>query len=141
MTVTQQQKKAGSPPGRAAIWTLAVIDGGLMVTSGLIHLHLWDIAYRNVATLGPLFLVQAIAALVLAVAIVATRHILVVAAGLALVAGTIIGFFLARSVGLFGFKLTFTSGLASTVLVVEFVAVVTLALTAALLLRRRQAAG
>jgi hypothetical protein len=141
MTVTEQQKKAGSAPGRAAIWALAVIDGGLLVTSGLIHLHLWDIAYRNVATLGPLFLVQAIAALVLAVAVVATRHILVVAASLALVAGTIAGFFLARTVGLFGFKLTFTSGLATTVVVVEFIAVVTLALTAALLLRSRQTAG
>jgi hypothetical protein len=138
MTVTQQQKKAGSAPGRAAIWTLAVIDGGLLVASGLIHLHLWDIAYRNVATLGPLFLVQAIAALVLAVAIVATRHILAVAAALALVAGTIAGFFLARNVGLFGFKLTFTSGLATTVLVIEVIAVIALALTGGLLIRTRR---
>ena len=39
----------------------------LIVCSGLIHLHLWGIAYRHVATLGALFLVQAVAALVLAV--------------------------------------------------------------------------
>lgn len=135
MTLTEQNKAAA--PGKAAIWALSVIDGGLLVTSGLIHLHLWDIAYRSVATLGPLFLVQAIAALVLAVAIVATRHILAIGAGLALVAGTIAGFFLARTVGLFGFKLTFTSGLATTVLVIEIMAIVTLALTGALLIRHR----
>jgi hypothetical protein len=44
-------------------------------------------------------------------------------------AGTIVGFILARSVGLFGFKLGFSSGLANTVLVIEIVAVVMLAVT------------
>jgi hypothetical protein len=106
--------------------------------SGAIHVHLWDIAYRNVATLGPLFLVQAIAAFVIAVAVLATRHILAVAAGLALVAGTIVGFIMARTLGIFGFKLGFSSGLANTVLIIEIVAVIMLAVTGALLLRRRQ---
>jgi hypothetical protein len=34
-------------------------------SSGLIHLHLWDIAYRHVQTLDVLFLVQVIVAVVL----------------------------------------------------------------------------
>jgi hypothetical protein len=104
-------------------------DAGLMVASALIHLHLWDIAYRYVKTLDVLFLVQVAAAVLLAVALLVTRHILVVAASLLLMAGTIVGFILARSVGIFGFKLTFTSGLANTVLVIEIVAVVLLAIT------------
>ena len=37
----------------------------------------------------------------------------------ALMAGTIVGFILARPVGIFGFHLTFSSGLAWTVLIVE----------------------
>ena len=37
----------------------------------------------------------------------------------ALMAGTIVGFILARSAGIFGFHLTFSSGLAWTVLIVE----------------------
>jgi hypothetical protein len=45
-------------------------------------------------------------------------------------------FLLARSVGIFGFKLTFSSGLANTVLIVELAGVVMLALTAWLLLKR-----
>jgi hypothetical protein len=135
MTVTDEKKTA--TPARAANWALFVVDAGLLVTSGVIHLHLWDIAYRHVATLGPLFLVQAIAALVLAVAVLVTRNIPVVGAALALVAGTIVCFLLARTVGIFGFTLTFTSGLAYTVLVVEIIAVVALALTAMLLLRGR----
>lgn len=42
----------------------------------------------------------------------------------------VLGFVLARSVGIFGFKLTFSSGMAYTVLVVEAAGVVMLALTA-----------
>jgi hypothetical protein len=135
MTTTDERKAVTS--SRAASWALFIVDGGLLVASGIIHLHLWDIAYRHVATLGPLFLVQAISAAVIAVAIVATRHILAVAAGLALVAGTIVGFILARTVGIFGFKLPFSSGLANTVVIIEAAAVVTLSLTGALLWRRR----
>jgi hypothetical protein len=52
-------------------------------------------------------------------------------------AGTIVGFVLARTVGIFGFHLTFSSGLAWTVLVVEVAGVVMLLLTAALLWQRR----
>ena len=48
-------------------------------------------------------------------------------------AGTIVGFILARSVGIFGFHPTFSSGLAYTVLVVEAVAVILLGITALLM--------
>ena len=58
----------------------------------------------------------------------------------ALMAGTIVGFVLARTVGIFGFHLTFSSGLAWTVLIVEGAGVVMLLLTAALLWQRRSAA-
>jgi hypothetical protein len=43
---------------------------------------------------------------------VITRHVLVVLGAAALMAGTIVGFILARIVGIFGFHLTFSSGLA-----------------------------
>jgi hypothetical protein len=118
------------------LWLLLLADAGLMVTSGLIHLHLWDIAYRHVHVLNVLFLVQVVVAFLLALALLVTRHLLVVGACLALMAGTIVGFILARTVGIFGFSLTFSSGLANTVLVVEIVAVVLLAVSGALLLRR-----
>ena len=56
-------------------------------------------------------------------------------------AGTIVvGFILARPVEIFGFHLTFSSGLARTVLIVEGAGVVMLLLTAALLWRRRLSA-
>jgi hypothetical protein len=70
-----------------------------------------------------------------AVALVVTRHVLVVLASAALMAGTVIGFILVRAGTLFGFHLPFTSGLAAFVLVVEIVAVVLLAATALIMIR------
>src|SRR5690348_13870038 len=58
--------------------------------------------------------VQVVVAYAIAVAVLVTRHLLPVAAGLLLMTGTIVGFVLVRSVGLFGFKLGFSSGLANT---------------------------
>jgi hypothetical protein len=134
---TTRHARSGVRPRRSplGLWVLYLCDAGLMIASGLIHLHLWDIAYRHVKTLDQLFLVQVVACLVLAVALLVTRRLIVVAASLLLMAGTIVGFLLARSVGIFGFKLTFTSGLADTVLVIEIAAVILLAITA-LLMRR-----
>jgi hypothetical protein len=119
------------------MWLLYLCDAALLVASGLIHLHLWDIAYRHVKTLDVLFLVQVVLCLLAAVTLLVTRHLLVVAGAAALMAGTMVGFVLARTVGIFGFRLTFSSGLAYTVLVVEAAGVVMLVLTAWLQLRQR----
>jgi hypothetical protein len=113
----------------ALLWLLRVADAGLLVASGLIHLHLWDIAYRHVGTLDVLFPVQAALALLAALAVLALRRRLVVVGAAALMAGTMVGFVLARTVGIFGFHLTFSSGLAWAALAVEAVALVLLALT------------
>ena len=91
----------------------------LMICSGLIHIHLWDIAYRHVATLGPLFLVQAVAALVLAVVLVVARVVVVALACMVLMVGTVVGFILADSVGIFGFTLQIVTGWAYEALVAE----------------------
>jgi hypothetical protein len=137
VTTIQRTRHARPRTQGGLMWLLYVCDAGLLVTSGLIHLHLWDIAYRHVKTLDVLFLVQVAACLLAALILLATRHVLVTLGALALMAGTIVGFLLARSVGIFGFKLTFSSGLAYTVLVVEAAGIVLLALTAWLQLKRR----
>ena len=140
MTTTRHQRHAARQQRSSlGLWILYLCDAGLLIASGLIHLHLWDIAYRHVKTLDQLFLVQVAAALVLAVALLVTRRLVVVLASMLLMAGTIVGFLLARSVGIFGFKLTFTSGLANTVLVIEIAAVILLAITAGLMRRSARA--
>jgi hypothetical protein len=119
----------------AQVWGLCTADAALLVASGIIHLNLWDTSYRHVKTLGPLFLVQVIAAFVIAVALVATRQLLVVAAAGLLMAGTIVGFIVVRTHGLFGFKLPFTSGEAWAVLVIEIAGMILTAVTGWLMTR------
>ena len=126
MTTTKAEQSVAR---QLPVLALCIIDAALLVTSGLIHLHFWNIAYRHVPTLGPLFLVQVVATLLTAVALVATRRLIVVVVAFLLMGGTIVGFILVRTVGLFNFKLGFTSGLAATVLVVEAVAMVMTAIT------------
>jgi len=139
VTTTGERRSATALGRGLGLWVLCVCDAGLLVASGLIHLHLWDIAYRHVKTLDVLFLVQVIACLLLALTVLITRHLLAVAASWLLMAGTIVGFVLARTVGIFGFKLTFSSGLANTVLIVEAAALIMLAVTG--LVMRRTARG
>ena len=138
MTATRNTRTQPAARSSGAMWLLYLIDAGLLVTSGLIHLHLWDIAYRHVKTLDVLFLVQVGAALVAAVLLLSTRHLLIILGSAALMAGTIVGFLLARTSGIFGFHLSFSSGLANVVLVVEAVAVVMLVLTALAKVRTRR---
>jgi hypothetical protein len=141
MTTMQKSARHAGPDARGGLmWLLYLADAGLLVTSGLIHLHLWDIAYRHVKTLDVLFLVQVAACLLAALTLLVTRHLLVVLGSALLMAGTITGFVLARTVGIFGFHLTFSTTEANTVLVVESAAVVLLAVTAWLQHRRTRPA-
>ena len=139
MTTTGHRQSAAVRPHTIGLWVLCLADAGLLVASGLIHLHLWDIAYRHVKTLDVLFLVQVVACLLLAIMLLVTRHLLVIAAAWLLMAGTIVGFILARTVGIFGFKLTFSTGLANTVLIVEAAALIMLAITGMVKLRSSRA--
>lgn len=137
MTTRNYRLQQADAPASSMLWLLYACDAGLLVASGLIHLHLWDIAYRHVKVLDYLFLVQVAATLVAAILLVVTRRLIIVLGSILLMAGTIVGFVLARTVGIFNFHLTFSSGLAYVVLVVEAVAVVLLTTTSALMVRRR----
>jgi len=64
-----------------------------------------------------------------------------VVAAAGLMAGTIAGFVLARTAGIFGFRLTFISTEAYAVMVVEAVAIVLLGITARLQLKLRAQRG
>jgi hypothetical protein len=137
MTAASSNREQARTARLSPMWLLYGSDAGLLIASGLIHLNLWDIAYRHVKTLDWLFLAQVILTLLTALVLLVTRHLLVIAGAAMLMAGTITGFVLARAVGIFGFRLTFISTEAYAVLVVEAVAIIMLGITAWLRLRRR----
>lgn len=101
---------------------LAWIGAALLVWSGIIHLHLWATGYRQIATIGPLFLVQGIVGLVLAVVIALFRRLVLLLSGAAFALGTIGGLLLSVHVGLFGFRDSLSAPFAVESLVVEAVA-------------------
>ena len=127
-----------SPAARWALTLLAVTGAGLLVWSGVLHLQLWSEGYRTISVIGPLFLVQGIASIALAVALVVFRRLVLLAAGAALAAGTAAGLLLSASVGLFGYTESLAVPSAQTSLVVEFTGTAVLAAAAVIVLAARR---
>jgi hypothetical protein len=123
-----------SPAARWAVTLLAVAGAGLLVWSGVIHLQLWSDGYRGISVIGPLFLIQGIASIVLAVALAAFRRLVLLAAGAVLAAATAAGLLLSAGIGLFGYTESLAVPYAETSLVVEFTSAAVLAAAAAMVL-------
>jgi fluoride ion exporter CrcB/FEX len=91
---------------RTVVLGLRVLGALLLVAAGGIHLYLWSTGYDTIDWIGPLFLVNAVGAFVLAVAVLIAPRRLVfwpAAAGALLQIGTLGGLVLSSTVGLFGF--------------------------------------
>ena len=126
-----------SRPETLAAKILMWIGAALLAVSGLVHLHLWDIAYRHVDTLGPLFVVQGVATIAVAIALAVWPRGVVVVAGLALAAGTILGFVKALNGGIFGFTLPVVTNWARLALAAEIGVVLTLGVAGWMMWTRR----
>jgi hypothetical protein len=122
-----------SPIARAAVLALAATGAGFLVWSAVIHLELWSDGYKDISVIGPLFLVQAIACIVLAVAIVAFRWLALIAAGAVAGVATAVGLLLSVYVGLFGYTESLSVPYATLSLAVEFTAAFVLLVATALL--------
>jgi hypothetical protein len=83
----------------AARW----IGAGLVAAAGASHLYLYFNYFHRISIIGPLFLLNAATAGVVAVAIVALQRSVTLVAGLLYAAGTLAAFFVSVEVGLFGF--------------------------------------
>jgi predicted lipoprotein with Yx(FWY)xxD motif len=107
-----------------------IAGAALLVASGAIHLDLYLTGYRSIPTIGPLFLLQVIAAFVLAAAILVTGNWLVAAAGAGFAVSVLGGYLLSLWVGLFGFtEVRTTAGIVAGI--IDVAAFATLALAAA----------
>jgi hypothetical protein len=114
--------------------SLCAVAAVLVGASGGIHFHLWATGYNAIPKIGPLFLAQSVSAFVLAALLVVRPSLLVAVAALGLAAGTIAGFLVTVSVGLFGFTDSFSAPYASVALVAESAAVAVLAGSCGLLI-------
>jgi hypothetical protein len=121
------------------VWQM--LSAILLLAMGGIHLYL---VFNGVGgMLGMLFVLNAVGALVLAIAMVVLRgRLLLVASVLSVLfmAGTLLALVLALTVGLFGIHEVLTFQLVPTTLVIESIGTIVLALTAALVFRMRRGA-
>lgn len=111
-----------SPVARWTVFVLAGTGAGFLVWSGVIHLMLWSDGYKDVATIGPLFLVQGIAGIVIALAIVALRRLALLIVGAGAGVATAGGLLISVNFGLFGLKESLATTYATLSLAVEFTA-------------------
>jgi hypothetical protein len=113
-----------------------VLGGALLIWSAFIHFHLWSETdgYRTIPTIGPLFLLQSIAGLVIGIGVVVLRRLWAALIGIGFAISTIAGFLLSVAVGLFGFKDSWLAPFAKEAFTVELIAVVALIAAAALCL-------
>lgn len=123
----------------AAALMLRLAGAGLLGWIGYIHWHLWREGYKHIPTNGPLFLLDAIAAVALGLLLLTWPRPLAGLAGAVFTAATILALVISLSVGLFGFRESISASYVVQSLVLESVAVIVLlswtAVTASAVLR------
>jgi hypothetical protein len=124
---------------RLIVLAAAGTGGGFLIWSGVIHLMLWSDGYKDISVIGPLFLVQGIACIALAVAIVALRWLALLAIGAVAGVATAVGLLLSVNVGLFGYTESLSVPYAELSLAVEFTAAFVLLVAACVLALARPA--
>jgi hypothetical protein len=103
-----------------------VLGAALLLTSAIIHLHLWADGFRRISTIGQLFFAQGALGILLSILIALIRRIFIALLGALFATGTIIGLLLASHGGIFGYRTTLSAPWAKTSLGVEAAAVVLL---------------
>jgi len=127
---------SGSVANRAAMTILIAVGAGLAVYSGYIHLYLWGrqpYPYSAIPTIGPLFLLQGIVAILIGVLVVVTRRFFAVLLGAGLMVVSVAALVIDVEVGMFGFQDSWQVPYATSTLYVEIVGAVLLLLAAGVL--------
>lgn len=130
--------RAVAAPPRWVLWLLRIAGAVLSAAMAAIHLYLWVDGYRDLPTIGPLFLLNAIGGGLLTLALlVAGRRLLGPVAGLGALftAGTLAALVISMTVGLFGVRETLQVPYVLSTLVVESLGTVVLVVLAVVLAR------
>jgi hypothetical protein len=126
----------GSVPRRVALTLLIAVGAGLAVYSGYIHLYLWGrqpYPYSAIPTIGPLFLIQGIVAILIGVLVVVTRRFFAVLLGAGLMVVSVAALVIDVEVGMFGFQDSWQVPYATSTLYAEIVGAVLLLAAAGVL--------
>ena len=98
-------RRPGTVESPVARWTatvLALAGAAMLIWSAWIHLKLWADGYQDIHVIGPLFLAQGIACIVLAIPLVIWRALALQVIGAVTLIATAAGLLLSANYGLFG---------------------------------------
>jgi hypothetical protein len=91
-------------------WVLRVLVAAGLLGSAWVHYVLWrDDGFRDIDVIGPLFLVNVVAGVVIAIAVLAWRHWLPALGAAGFGAATLGAYVLSATVGFFGVKEPFNT--------------------------------
>ena len=129
VTAALSPRRPAPSAGREAIasWGLRLVAAGLLVWIAGIHVRLWQEGYKFIPTNGPLFLVDAISAVVLAAAMLVWARPLTGLLAAGFTAGTIGALVISLTVGLFGFKESIHASFVVESLILESITAIILA--------------
>ena len=111
---------------RAAVLLLQLACVALLGWIGYTHLHLWLEGYRQIPTDGPLFLLDAVAGLTLAAALLAWPAPLTGLLAIGYTTGTLGSLLISLTVGLFSFHESIGASYVTLSLVIEAITVLAL---------------
>jgi hypothetical protein len=121
-----RRPKTPAPGHRAAALLLRLGCVALLAWIGYIHLHLWQEGYRQIPTDGPLFLLDAVAAFVLAAALLVWPRPLAGLLAAGYTASTLGALIVSLTVGLFGFRESISASFVTQSLIVETITMLAL---------------
>ncbi|GAA1991253.1 hypothetical protein GCM10009718_31220 [Isoptericola halotolerans] len=99
---TPKVPAAHGRPAVAPSWVWRSLAAAGVVVSALVHLVLWTRGYDDIPLVGPLFLVNAISGVVLAVLLLTWRHWLPLVGGIIFGAATLLAFVASATSDLLG---------------------------------------
>jgi hypothetical protein len=103
---------------------LRVMVAAAVLVSGAVHFKLWADGFRDISVIGPSFLLNAVAALVIAGAVLLWRSWLPLLLAVGFGVSTLGAFVISATVGLFGVHEVWSGSYVVTAYVSELVAVV-----------------
>ena len=105
---------------------LRLAAAALLAWIGYIHLHLWQEGYRQIPTDGPLFLLDAVAAFLLAAVLLVWPRPLAGLLAAGYTVSTLGALIISLSVGLFGFRESISASFVTESLTIEAITVLAL---------------
>jgi hypothetical protein len=109
-----------------AAFVLRLVCAGLLIWVAAIHLHLWTEGYRDIPTVGPLFLADAVGGFVLAAVLLAWPRPLAGLLGAGYMISTLGGLIVSLNFGLFGFRESSGASFVTETIMLEAVGAVVL---------------